>query len=300
MLDVSVIVVSWNTRDLMMDCLASLPAALGTLQADVWVVDNASSDDTVAAIREHYPAVQLIANERNVGFAAGANRGIGASTGRYVLLLNSDTLPQPGSIEQMVQFSDGRPQAAVVGPMLVHPDGSFQGSFADFPSLWNEFLSISGLGRRLFFRDYPGYGPSHARVARRVDYVPGAAMLVGRAAFERVGLLDEGYFMYSDDTDFCLRIARAGGEVWFTPDARVVHHQGQSTHQVSFAMLQAVHRSKVRFFRKHHGRLRAAALQAICLIVLRARWVIAWLQALRDPAIRVDPATRWRDLGSPT
>jgi N-acetylglucosaminyl-diphospho-decaprenol L-rhamnosyltransferase len=297
-LDVSVVLVSWNTRDLTTACLATLPEALGTLRADVWVIDNASSDDTVAAVRTRYPAVKLIVNDRNAGYAAAANQGINASTGRYLLLLNSDTLAQPGAIERLVHFADARPQAAVVGPMLVNPDGSFQGSFADFPSLWSELLSVTGLGKRLFFRDYPGHGPDHARTARRVDCTAGAAMLVRRTALARIGLLDEAYFMYSEETDLCLRMARAGGEVWFTPEARFLHYLGQSTRQVRVAMLRALYRSKVRFFRKHHGPLPAMALQTLCLMVLRARWVLARLQALGDGAVQIDPPVRWRDLQS--
>src|SRR5262245_42411046 len=297
--DVSVILVSWNTRDLILDCLSSLPGAIGTLRADIWVVDNASSDDSVSAVRARHPEVKVIVNERNFGYAAAANRGISASAGRYVLLLNSDTLLQPGSIQQLVEFADLRPQAAVVGPRLVNTDGSFQGSFTDFPSLWNEFLSVTGLGKRIFFTNYPAYGPQHAREPRRVDCIAGPAMLVRRAALAPLGLLDEDYFMYSEETDLCLRMARAGGEVWFAPDARVVHCGGQSSRQVRFAMLQVLYRSKVRFFREHYGRLPATALQAMCVIVLRARWVIARLRVLRDPATPVDPPIRWRDLESP-
>lgn len=297
-LDLSVVLVSWNTRDLMLGCLASLPAAIGELNADVWVVDNASSDDTVAAIRTAQPSVNIIVNEKNVGYAGACNRAVAASASRYVLLLNSDTVPQPGSIQRLVEFADARPSAAVVGPMLLNPDGSFQGSFADFPSLWNEFLSVTGLGKRLWFEGYPGYGERHARAARRVDYIAGPAMLVRRAALTRVGMMDDQYFLYSEEIDLCLSITRTGGEVWFTPAARIVHFGGQSTRQVRFAMLKMLYRSKVRFFRKFYGPGYATMLQALCVAVLRARWMAFRLLSLRHADARVDPPIRWGDLSS--
>ncbi|HEX9373634.1 MAG TPA: glycosyltransferase family 2 protein, partial [Roseiflexaceae bacterium] len=152
--DVSIILVSWNTRDLLLACLASLPAALGGLHADVWVVDNGSADGSVAAVRERYSAARLIENGGNPGFAAANNQAIDASAGRYALLLNSDTVATPGSIERLVRFADEHPLAGIVGARLLNPDGSFQASFADFPSLRSELLSVTGLGPRLFGRWY--------------------------------------------------------------------------------------------------------------------------------------------------
>src|SRR5262245_50081906 len=169
-IDVSIVLVSWNTRDLLLACLDALPDAVGALRADVWVVDNGSVDGSVAAVRAWRPTeteltVQVIENERNVGFAAANNQAIAASAGRYVLLLNSDTVARPGSIERLVHFADERPKAGLAGAMLLNPDGSYQGSFADFPSLHSELLSASGLGERLFGRWYPNYGPGYAQTA---------------------------------------------------------------------------------------------------------------------------------------
>jgi N-acetylglucosaminyl-diphospho-decaprenol L-rhamnosyltransferase len=307
-IDVSIVLVSWNTRALLLACLDSLPAAVGSLHADVWVVDNGSADGSVAAVRSWRPAepgtaglsVHIIENGLNAGFAAANNQAIVNSDGRYVLLLNSDTVALPGSIERLVRFADAHPGAGMVGAMLLNPDGSFQGSFADFPSLSSELLSASGLGRRLFGRWYPNYGPTQAQATRRVDYVQGACMLARRAAITQAGLLDEDYFMYNEELDWCLRMRRAGWETWYTPDARIVHYGGQSTRQVRHIMVQALYRSKVRFFRKHYGRLPAAALQASLVAVLRVKWATLALLAAVQPGVRVGPPIRWRDLRSTT
>jgi N-acetylglucosaminyl-diphospho-decaprenol L-rhamnosyltransferase len=158
--DVSIILVSWNTRDLLLACLESLPSAVGNLQAEVWVVDNGSVDGSVAEVRTQYPKVQVLVNRKNVGFAAANNQAIKVSAGRYVLLLNSDTVAEPGSIERLVDFADAHPMAAAVGPMLLNPDGSFQASFADFPSLRSEWLNVTGLARIIHGRPVEVREPS--------------------------------------------------------------------------------------------------------------------------------------------
>lgn len=289
--DVSIILVSWNTCDLLIACLESLPAALGDVQGDVWVVDNASIDATVETIRTRFPDVNLIVNKQNVGFAAANNQAIVACSGRYVLLLNSDTIALPFSIAQLVRFADAHPQAGVTGPMLLNADGSFQSSFARFPSFANELLSVTGIGKRLIYRDYPGYGPAHAQAPRCVDYIAGACMLVRRDAISEVGLMDEHYFMYSEETDWCYRMRRAGWEIWFTPTAQVIHYGGQSTQKWKHAMIRSLYRSKVRFFRKHYGLWQSLALQMMFFVVLRVKWLAA-----RHSRSDIGPAIRWSDL----
>jgi GT2 family glycosyltransferase len=259
------------------------------------VVDNASADDSVAAAQAQFPDVHVIANEQNVGFAAANNQAMAASAGRYVLLLNSDTVARPGSIERLVRFADAHPAAGVVGPQLLNADGSFQGSFADLPSLASEILSVTGIGKRVFGLWHPNYGPRHSQAARPTGYIQGACMLVRRAALAQIGLMDEQYFMYSEETDWCLRMRRAGWEVWFTPDAQIVHYGGQSTQQWRAAMLRALYRSKIRYFRKHHNPASAMALQAIIVLALRCKWAIEALRAVRAGA-PIGAAITWRDL----
>lgn len=290
--DVAIILVSWNTRELLLACLESLQASIGTLTAEVVVVDNGSSDGSVEAIRTRFPEVKLIANGRNLGFAGANNQGMRASTGRYALLLNSDTIAPLGSIERLVRFADARPRAGMVGGLLLNPDGTFQYSFADFPTLASELLSASGLGERLIARSFPSYSPARSHRSCRVQVIPGACMLARRSAFEQVGLMDEGYFMYSEEPDWCLRMDRAGWETWYVPEAPIIHYGGQSTRQVRHEMLRALYRSKVRFFRVHYGTPQAAILCAALVVILYTRWLMRGVVLRQE----VGPVLGWRQL----
>lgn len=291
--DVSVVIVSWNTRALTTACLASLPAAAATTTWDAWVIDNASSDDSVEVIRRDHPHVHVIANAGNVGFAAANNQGIRACSGRYVLLLNSDTVMAPGSLDALVSFADAHPTAGVVGPRLVNPDGSFQSGPTPFPSLWTELLSVTGIGRRLTYRGYPSRRPAAARHAQPTDYVVGACMLARREAIDAVGVLDESYFMYSEEPDWCWRMRQAGWSTWYTADAVVTHFGGQSTSQVREAMLVALYRSKVRFFRLHRGPVPAVLLVVLFAAVSRVRKIVRRVLGLSPPGVAFRPRDLW-------
>ena len=291
--DVSVVIVSWNTRALTTACLASLPDAAGTMPWDAWVVDNASTDDSVTAIRLEFPNVRLVANTANMGFAAANNQGILACAGRYVLLLNSDTVMPSGSLAALVRFADARPAAGVVGPMLVNPDGSYQSGPTPFPSLKTEFLSVTGIGRRLTHRGYPSRGARASQTAQRTDYVVGACMLARREAIDGVGLLDERYFMYSEEPDWCWRMRSGGWETWYTPDARITHFGGQSTRQVRDAMIVALYRSKVRFFLLHRGPTSARMLVALFTVISWVRLAVRRLLGLTPPGVALRPKELW-------
>ncbi len=283
--DVSIIIVSWNTRALTTACLASLPAAARAFTWDTWVIDNASGDGSVDAIRAAFPGVQLIANTGNLGFAAANNQGIRRSNGRYVLLLNSDTLMTPGSLDRLVAFADATPRAGVIGGRLLNPDGTFQSGPTPFPSIWNELLSATGLGVRLTFRGYPSRADRSSRQPQRTDYVGGACLCARRDAIDDVGLLDEHYFMYSEEPDWCWRMHRAGWETWFTPDVEVTHFGGQSTKQLRDAMYVALYRSKARFFRLHRGRVAATVVAALFVAVSRARRLVRAAAGIRPAGV---------------
>lgn len=291
--DLSVIIVSWNTRALTTACLASLPAGAGALTWDAWVIDNASSDDSVDVIRRDFPHVRVIANTANVGFAAANNRGIQASRGRYVLLLNSDTVTPPGALEALVRFADAHPRAGVVGPKLENPDGSFQSGPMPFPSLWTEFLSVSGIGKRVFFRGYPSQGAAASATAQQADYVGGACMLGRREAVDQVGGLDESYFMYAEEPDWCWRMRQRGWETWYTPESTVTHFGGQSTSQVREAMLVALYRAKVRFFIQHRSRASAGVLVGLFALASRVRKLLRALLGLAPPGVALRPKDLW-------
>ena len=263
MIDVSIILVNWNTRDLLIQCLQALPPAMRDLDAEIIIVDNASSDGSVQALKSEFAYVHLIQNERNLGFAAANNQALRIAAGQYALVLNTDTLPKPESIKRLVAFAETHPQAGMVGALLLNPDGSFQASFADFPSLRNETLLLLGLAKRLLGPHFPNHGPHESREPRRCDWVQGACLLVRRDALPAIGLLDEGYFMYTEETDWCARCWKAGWEVWFTPQARIIHYGGQSAARQPAAKRRQLYASKARFFRKHRGTLASVCFRVI-------------------------------------
>ena len=261
--DLSIILVNWNTRDLLLGCLRALAAAVADLRAEVLVVDNASTDDSVESVAREFPTARIIRNDKNVGFAAANNQALRMAGGRYALLLNTDTLPDPESLKHLVAFADAHPRAGMIGAMLLNPDGSFQASYADFPSLIGETLLLLGLARKVKGPHFPNHGPLESQEARRCDWVQGACLLVRREALADIGLMDESYFMYTEETDWCAECWKAGWEVWYTPDARIVHYGGQSVARQPAAKRRMVYFSKVRFFRKQRGALAGLAFAAI-------------------------------------
>jgi len=269
--DLVVVIVNWNTRALLLACLTALPAATAGLAVETWVVDNGSTDGSVAAVREHFPRTNVIANQGNLGFAAANNQAIRASQSRSVLLLNSDTVPAPGALTVLVRFLDAHPQVGVVGPRLLNADGSVQLSYAAFPNLRSELLGRNLRGRRPFAAaDAEAYA---------VDWVGGACFLIGRAALNAAGLLDEGYFMYTEEADWCFRVRAAGWEICYAPQVEVVHLGGQSSRMASTRMKAELYKSKLRFFSKHYGRAHTLALGLGLQAIFLAKLVVGGLVA---------------------
>ncbi len=254
-IDVSIIIVNWNTRQLLLDCLAALPAATAGCEAEIWVVDNGSRDGSVAAVAAQFPDVFIIANPDNRGFATANNQAIRASSGRYVFLLNSDTIAQPGSITRLVRFLDTHPAVGVVGPQLLNADGSLQPSWARFPNLLTELT-----GKKIRWRR--PYSTSDGTLAYETDWLDGAAMLLRRSVIRQVGMLDESYFMYTEEVDWCYRIKRAGWRICYLPAASIIHFGGQSSKQAVTRMKAELYFSKLRFFAKHYGWLTTLLLSA--------------------------------------
>jgi hypothetical protein len=272
--DVSVVVVNWNTRDLLARCLATAQANAGGLSVELIVVDNASSDDSVAMVRERFPEARVIANPENVGFARANNQAAAVARGRYLLLLNSDAFLTPHALEALVTVADAQPRAGLVGAQLRNADGSFQASYTPFPTLWREFLILTGLGRALFGRQFPSHGPEEARGLQRVDYVEGACLLIRLEAYAAVGGLDEGYFMYAEEVDLCLNLRRRGWEVWYQPAARVIHLGGASSHTRRPEREGDLYVSRVRLFRKHYGARAAEALKWLIYLTTTPKVVV--------------------------
>lgn len=259
----SVVIVNWNTRALLAECITAVEREMASIAHDIWVVDNGSTDGSVAMLRRDFASVNVIESQVNLGFAGANNLAMQRSTGRYLLLLNTDAIVRPGAIQSMLLVAEGSPRAGIVGAHLLNPDGTFQASHTHFPTLWQEFLILSTLGRRLLGDRYPSHGAEEDKGSQRVDYVEGACLLVRRAAFEQVGGLDEGYFMYAEEVDWCKRMMVAGWEVWYTPAAQVVHIGGASSANRKTSREADLYRSRVRYFRAYHGGLQAGFLKVM-------------------------------------
>lgn len=259
---IAVIVVNWNTRELLAECLASVAEAAGDLDVETVVVDNGSSDGSPEMVRDRFPRVRLIANPDNAGFGRANNQAIAATNTPYVLMLNSDAQLRPGALQSLLERMASAPRAGLVGAQLRDPDGAFQLSHVRFPSLWQETLILSGLGRALFGPWYPSFGPDGDERARVVDWVGGACMLARRAALRDAGGFDEGYFFYCEEMDLCYALRQAGWEVWYEPAALVIHRRGASAARLAEAREARLYRGRMRFFRKHHGALAAGVLSA--------------------------------------
>ena len=261
----TVVVVSWNTRDLLDRSLETLKEDLertsksDNLETEVFVVDNDSKDGSAAMVAEKHGWATLIANDDNLGFAKANNQVLRQAKGRYILLLNPDTEVEPGALKTLIDFLEAHPKAGIVAPQLLNSDGSIQRSCRQFPTFTGMLFELIGLSK-LFpkgskmgttFRAYKMLDWEHDD-EREVDQPEGACLLLRREVLEEVGLLDEGYFMLFEEVDWCYRIKKAGWQIWFTPSARVMHHYGQSIKQVKARMILSSHRGLYRFWRKHY------------------------------------------------
>ncbi|MHC4118066.1 MAG: glycosyltransferase family 2 protein [Planctomycetota bacterium] len=275
-MDVSVIIVNWNTKEILRDCLASVYEQAGDVDCEVIVVDNASTDGSVEMVKNDFERAVLIENAENRGFATANNQGIAVAKGRYVLLLNSDTVVLDGAIAKTVDFADAHPKAGVVGCRVLNPDRTLQPTCFMYPSVLNMFLSSTYLYKlfprsRFFGRERMTWWDRNDM--REVDVVTGCFMLVRREAIDQVGAMDERFFMYAEETDWCYRIKKSGWRIMFTPAAAIVHLGGQSTAKRPVAMIIQLRLSILKFVRKHSG-------WAVQLI---ARFLTALFFAVRLP-----------------
>jgi N-acetylglucosaminyl-diphospho-decaprenol L-rhamnosyltransferase len=276
--DASVVVVTYNALPWIEQCLESVR------DEETIVVDHGSTDGSPDVVRELFPDVRVLERE-NRGLGAGWNAGMEVATGRYLLLLNADAWLTEGSLERLVEFAEANPRAAVVGPRLLNPDGSLQRSVRGFPTLWRlatEYFFLRKLAprSRLLNAFYAG-GFDHDQV-REAEFVMGACMLVRREAVEEVGPLDESFFLFSEETDWCYRFVRAGWQVLFFPGAECVH-VGAAAH--GGRMLRENLRGHLRFLAKHRGEGYAE----------RARRLLSWALVLRGRAFRGDRGRMYRD-----
>ena len=308
-MDLSVVIVSWNVRELLKRCLSSLRREMtnsgqpqdGRLEnfpppSEIWVVDNASTDGTVEMLRAEFPQVHVIANSENVGFTRGNNQALAQARGRYLFLLNPDTELHPGALQVLRDYLDVHPRVGLIGPRLFYGDGTTQSSRRRFPTLATAFFESTKLQQwfprnRILSRYYMLDTSDDA--TQSVDWVNGSAMFVRRELYEQIGGLDEAFFMYSEELDWCYRARQAGWEVVYLPAAQITHYEGKSSEQAVAQRDIYFHSSKVQFFRKYRGRWVAAFLRAFLLLMFAyqiaeegCKWLVGHKRALRAQRVK--------------
>lgn len=259
----SIVIVNWNTRNLLRDCLKSVQEET-LLSHEVWVVDNGSSDGSQEMVRTEFPHVHLIANTDNKGFAAANNQAFPLCQGEYVLLLNSDTVVLDGALDKMVAFMHGRQEVGALGCKLLNADGSLQPSAHRFYSTWRSLVE-----NRVAHMIWPH---KHANTPllsfwdhsspRQVDWVCGAVLMVRKHVLNDIGMLDESFFMYGEEVDWQMRMAKANHQVWFMPGARIVHYGGGSSRDIVTTMKRMEIDNRARFVDKHYPPLARAVYKA--------------------------------------
>jgi GT2 family glycosyltransferase len=297
-MQLSIIIVNWNTRDLLDQCLASVDQTAGELGIELIVVDNASNDGSSQMVRDQYPKVKLVQNHENSGFARANNQGISESTGMYILLLNSDTVVKPGALQNLLEFMDVHPEAGAASACLLNADGSLQYSCSPAPSLSREvqrMLHFPGVRPDGY---YPMGGWDRSQ-PREVEAILGACMLLRREVLSQVGLMDEDYFMYSEEVDLCYRIRQAGWRIYWVPQSQVIHFGGQSTRQASSEMFLRLYESKLIYFRKNYGPLNALAYKLLLMVSSLVRLSLVpliWLEKPQKRRIHLALASNYQRL----
>ncbi|MDX6481299.1 MAG: hypothetical protein QOG85_1809 [Gaiellaceae bacterium] len=265
--DVSISLVNTNSRELLLACLDSLRG----VDAEIVVLDNASEDGSADAVRAQYPDVRLIEQRHRAGFGANHNTVINATTGRYVFILNEDTTSEDWGFAEMVAHLDANPRVAALGPRLVYPDGRVQSSAWRFPSPATAALGLLTLGRA-------GILQSGGGETRDVDWAMAAALLVRREALDEVGIFDEGFFIYSEETDLCRRLRNAGWRTQFFPSVTVVHHESQFSAGIPERRINEMWRGRHRYWGKHHS----AAGARVAALLTGAQYALRGLIRARD------------------
>jgi GT2 family glycosyltransferase len=276
--DASIVIVSFNTRDLLRECIGTLYREACGVNIETIVVDNASKDGSADMVAAEFPALRLIRSETNLGFAAANNRGFKVARGRYVVLLNSDAFPKTDALRLSVEKMDRAPQVGLAGARLIGRDGSWQPSARMFPSILNDFLTLSGLAAKhphsQFFGRFDRTWADQMQPAP-VDWVPGAFSIIRRDLLERIGYFDERFFLYYEEVDLCRRIKAAGYQIWYWPDVVVVHLGGESSKTVKRLSMSSSGsqltlwrmRAAFLYYRKHHG-----FAGAFCAMNSEAQW----------------------------
>lgn len=255
-MDLSVIIVNYNTKELTLNCLDSIGQSETTFQLETILIDNHSTDDSVEVIQQLHPEVILISNSENVGFAKANNQGMRIAKGRYILLLNSDTVVQPNTLDVMIRFMDKHPEVGASGCKVLLPDGSLDKACRrGFPTPLTTFYYVSGISK--LFPKSLRFNAYHMEFLDEneeypVDCLVGAFMMVRREVIEQVGMLDERFFMYFEDTDWCYRIQQAGWVNYYYPKTQIIHYKRGSSRGRPYRITYEFHRAMKLFYDKHY------------------------------------------------
>jgi len=283
-MDLSIIIVHYKSVDHLASCLQSLRAASATAEVETLVIDNESRDGALDRVVERFPGVRWNANRENIGYARAVNQGIRATTGDFVLVMNPDCEVRPGAVESLVRYLREHPRTAIAGPKILNTDGSIEYSARAFPDhltfLFNRYSLLTRLfPNNRFSRRYLLSDWDHAS-ERDVDWLSGACLMVRRQAIGEVGPMDEAFFMFNEDVDWCRRMKQAGWAVSYVPDAVVVHHIGASRGKAGARVIYARHLGMIHYFHKHHPANPLVSALADGLILIRAGLMMA-ARALR-------------------
>jgi hypothetical protein len=289
----SVILINLNTCEFLRACLASMKARMDDSAFEVILVDNGSTDGSLEMVRDGFPLVRVFPQGKNLGFTKANNIGLRAARGKYLLVLNSDTEIVDNALESLCAFMDEHAEIGVLGPQLLNTDLTVQLSCRRFPSyrtaLFHRYSLITKLfPRNRYSQEYLMTDIGHG-CTMDVDWVSGAALLTRRETIEEVGLLDEGFFIYAEDVDWCYRMKQAGWRVAYYPDAKILHHIGRATRKIPYRMTYERHRSMWRFYRKHYSRGIVLVDVATWLgISLRCGLIMArtWIHSLFERKVR--------------
>lgn len=296
MFNVSVVIVNWNTRDLLRQTLATLYSETQGINFETIVVDNGSTDRSAEMVRDEFPAVRLISSPVNLGFAGGNNLGFCECRGNYILLLNSDTITLPSTLPGMKALLDKHPEAGCVGCRHLNEDGSLQRSMDTFPSLMNDFLSYTDLHRLEIFKPYLlrnfAWWSDHD-VEREIDWVNGACMMVRREILDEVGMLDEGYFIYAEEVDWCYRIKQAGWRIFFTPNAEIIHLGGKAMDRVPDKRIILKYKGQYRFYSKHYTTWKRVVFRLLVSMIALLRIFLIFFLMLIKPLWKSVAPSKW-------
>lgn len=283
---VSIIIVSYNVERFLIDCVESLMCKPPSIPFEIIVVDNNSTDNSVRKLRQKFPEISIIQSDHNIGFAAANNVGASHAEGQYLYLLNPDTVVEEGAIDELYNFLSSHPSAGAAGSYLKNPDGTFQFSCYPFPTLSRELWRLLHLDSIIPFGSYPQH-KWDTKSPQKCDVVQGTSLMIKRSIWDSLKGLDENFFMYSEEVDFCYRLMKAGFENYWVPTSIVTHYGGQSTSQFAREMFIQLYRAKIQYFKKHHGNTAAMIYKLILLIASLLRLIVSPVMVWINPKVKI-------------